>query len=113
MILEYIWLDNEQKCRSKTKVIKNNNKINLNDVQTLPEWNYDGSSTGQATTEDSEVILKPVKVVKDPFRKDLENSYLVLCDTYNADGSPNEFNTRYNANKIFSLKILNMHQCLD
>ena len=27
--------------------------------------------------------------------------FLVLCDTYNKDGTPNKFNTRHNANKIF------------
>ena len=98
MILEYIWLDSQQQCRSKTKICKD---FDIVKPQTLPEWNYDGSSTGQATTEDSEVVLKPVKVVKDPFRKG-NHKYLVLCDTYNKDGTPNKFNTRHNANKIFS-----------
>ena len=98
MILEYIWLDSQQQCRSKTKICKD---FDIVKPQTLPEWNYDGSSTGQATTEDSEIILRPVKVVKDPFRKG-NHKYLVLCDTYNKDGTPNKFNTRHNANKIFS-----------
>ena len=105
MILEYIWLDSEQKCRSKTKILKNSRNIDFTNMKTVPEWNYDGSSTGQATTEDSEVILRPVKVVKDPFRKDIKcdgSCWLVLCDTYNKDGTPNKFNTRHNANKIFS-----------
>lgn len=29
----------------------------VNDPSKLPKWNYDGSSTGQAPGEDSEVIL--------------------------------------------------------
>lgn len=29
----------------------------VSDPQKLPKWNYDGSSTGQASGEDSEVIL--------------------------------------------------------
>jgi glutamine synthetase len=29
----------------------------VSDPQKLPKWNYDGSSTGQAPGEDSEVIL--------------------------------------------------------
>jgi glutamine synthetase len=29
----------------------------ITDVSQLPKWNYDGSSTGQAPGEDSEVIL--------------------------------------------------------
>ena len=71
MILEYIWLDSEQKCRSKTKILKNSRNIDFTNMKTVPEWNYDGSSTGQATTEDSEVILKPVKVCSIFFVKDL------------------------------------------
>ncbi|CAM8940627.1 unnamed protein product [Rhodiola kirilowii] len=35
----------------------------------LPKWNYDGSSTGQAPGEDSEVILYPQAIFKDPFRR--------------------------------------------
>ena len=35
----------------------------------VPSWNYDGSSTYQVTTSNSEVILKPVAVYRDPFRK--------------------------------------------
>ena len=65
-ILEYIWLDNNNNCRSKTKVTHLENI----DLKNIPEWNYDGSSTGQATTENSEIILKPVKIYKDPFRRD-------------------------------------------
>ena len=29
-------------------------------VSDLPEWNYDGSSTGQSTGENSDVLLRPV-----------------------------------------------------
>ena len=41
-IVEYIWLDGENKTRSKTRVLKN-----INDI---PYWNYDGSSCYQAPT---------------------------------------------------------------
>ena len=34
----------------------------------LPLWNYDGSSTEQAPGIDSEVLLKPQAIFKDPFR---------------------------------------------
>jgi glutamine synthetase len=78
-ILEYIWLDSNNKFRSKTKVIDLNKDLNIKD---LPEWNYDGSSTGQATTENSEVFIKPVAFFKDPFRQ-YTTSYLVWCDTIN------------------------------
>ena len=38
-------------------------------VDDLPEWNYDGSSTGQAPGHDSDVYLRPVAFYPDPFRK--------------------------------------------
>jgi hypothetical protein len=43
-------------------------------------WNYDGSSTGQAPGEDSEVYLVARAIFKDPFRKG--DNILVLCDAY-------------------------------
>ena len=62
--LEYIWLDVNNELRSKTKYVKNV------DVNNLPIWNFDGSSTGQAEGSQSEVLLKPCKCWKDPFRKE-------------------------------------------
>ena len=97
-ILEYIWLDFHGNARSKTKVVNLDNGISL---EKCPKWNYDGSSTGQATTENSEIILNPVKMYLDPFRRK-ENSYIVLCDTYNVDGTPHETNSRFKANEIFN-----------
>lgn len=97
-ILEYIWLDVNGNARSKTKVVNLDNGISLDKC---PQWNYDGSSTGQATTENSEIILNPVKMYIDPFRRK-ENAYLILCDTYNVDGTPHKTNSRYKANEIFN-----------
>ena len=54
-ILEYVWIDGKQNMRSKIRVF---NKIPQT-ICDVPVWNYDGSSTYQATTEDSEIILKP------------------------------------------------------
>lgn len=100
-IFEYIWLDANGNSRSKTKVISDlNNEVT---IDILPEWNYDGSSTGQATTENSEVILKPVKIIKDPFRM-TTYSYLVLCETYNTDGTPHKSNMRRHAVNIFNME---------
>ncbi|KAK4395513.1 Glutamine synthetase cytosolic isozyme [Sesamum angolense] len=48
----------------------------VTDPSELPKWNYDGSSTGQAPGEDSEVILYPQAIYPDPFRRG--NTYL-LC----------------------------------
>ena len=33
----------------------------------LPMWNYDGSSTGQAVGHDSDVMMKPVRIYRDPW----------------------------------------------
>ena len=102
LILEYIWLDSKYTHRSKTKVI--NKQINENEkkkiLEKLPIWNFDGSSTGQAVTNDSEVLLKPVKIVSDPFRRN-EDCYLVLCECLDINNNPNKFNTRKHANDIF------------
>lgn len=68
----------------------------------LPKWNYDGSSTGQAPGEDSEVILYPQAIFKDPFRGG--NNILVICDTYTPAGEPIPTNKRYKAAEIFSKK---------
>ena len=62
-ICEYIWLDKWKKLRSKTKVLYH---WDFED-KGMPMWNYDGSSTGQADGKDSEIFLKPVKIVPDPF----------------------------------------------
>jgi Glutamine synthetase, beta-Grasp domain len=83
---EYIWIDGLGKLRSKGRTVRS---IELKD---LPEWNYDGSSTDQAPGEDSEVILKPGAVFKDPFRPG--DNVLVMCGMYTPDGAPIATNTR-------------------
>lgn len=65
----------------------------------LPEWNYDGSSTNQAPGHDSEVIVKPRAIFKDPFRRG--DNILVLCDTYTPQGKPLPTNTRAHAAEVF------------
>ncbi|KAK6147962.1 hypothetical protein DH2020_018874 [Rehmannia glutinosa] len=72
----------------------------VNDPSKLPKWNYDGSSTGQAPSEDSEVIIYPQAIFPDPFRRG--NHILVMCDAYTPAGDPIPTNKRYNAAKIFS-----------
>lgn len=75
-------------------------------VETLPEWNFDGSSTGQAPGDDSEVILKPRRIFRDPFRprSDGVDNILVMCDTWTPKGEPLPTNTRATAAAAFEGK---------
>ena len=66
MLVEYVWLDANGSPRSKTKVIYEKAPKNKEDLN-LPLWNYDGSSTGQADGNNSEVILKPQSVFSRPI----------------------------------------------
>ena len=60
---EYLWLDGSQpsaRLRSKTKIVP--------DGEEPPIWGYDGSSTQQASGNNSDVVLRPVLTVPDPLR---------------------------------------------
>jgi glutamine synthetase len=88
--LEYIWLDGgvpTQGLRSKTMVRNDFGGT----VEECPIWSFDGSSTNQATGDDSDCLLKPVAVFPDPDRA---SSYLVMCEVLNADGTPHATNGR-------------------
>lgn len=73
--------------RSKTKINYNNCDYDV--------WSFDGSSSGQAEGHSSDILLKPVRKYNVPFRKN-NNSYLVLCETFNNDGTPHVSNNRHN-----------------
>lgn len=100
-ILEYIWIGGKNEIRSKTKVF--HSFLPIDSIESIPDWNYDGSSTWQADSNgDTEIILKPCAVFKDPFRVFEDTScYLVLCDTYKSNGESTETNHRYKANILF------------
>ena len=90
---EYIWLDGAtpvSQLRSKTRFIEIDG--DAPDLSPFPEWSFDGSSTGQATGEDSDCLLTPVSFVRDPLRGD--GNYLVLCEVFRPDGSPHATNSR-------------------
>ncbi|MCL7026050.1 hypothetical protein MKW94_021171, partial [Papaver nudicaule] len=101
IIAEYIWIGGSgMDLRSKARTLPGP----VSDPSKLPKWNYDGSSTGQAPGEDSEVILYPQAIFKDPFRRG--NNILVMCDAYTPQGEPIPTNKRCAAAKIFSNPIV-------
>ena len=75
---EYIWIDGNEptvEVRSKTRVLADGEEPGI--------WGYDGSSTNQATGDNSDVVLKPVFHCPDPIRKG--NDILVMCETFLTD----------------------------
>ena len=90
--LEYIWLDGykpEPTLRSKTKILQLENFNG--ELDKIPGWNFDGSSTEQAEGHSSDCLLKPVNIYFDAGRKD---AWLVMCEVLNADGTPHESDIR-------------------
>ena len=96
-ILEYVWIGGNQEFRSKIKIIDLENEVTFAD---LPLWNFDGSSTNQSDSEDTEVMLRPVKYVPNPFGPYV--SYLVLCETYSKSRPVSE---RETAKQIFDTRL--------
>lgn len=91
IIVEYIWIGGDQELRSKARVIDSGTNFSV--------WNYDGSSTDQAEGRLSEIIIKPVRYCRCPFRRG--DNLLVMCDTYDPSDNPISTNTRFAAKQIF------------
>jgi len=85
---EYIWIDGTEptpEIRSKTRI--------LADGETPGIWGFDGSSTNQATGDNSDVVLQPAFQCPDPIRGG--DNILILCETLlTTDMSPHPTNTR-------------------
>ena len=84
---EYIWIDGltpTAKLRSKTKIMEQGTEP--------PIWGFDGSSTQQATGDQSDCVLKPVAQFPDPIRGG--DNILVMCEVMNVDMTPHASNTR-------------------
>lgn len=115
IIARYVWLDSQCKLREKTRtfgleipfgpILSPKNKsgypellptlntlvrdeFNLLNPKCYPKWNFDGSSTKQAVTEDSQIDLEPVAIFHDPLRSkqckftnssNIIEPYLVFC----------------------------------
>ena len=102
--LEYIWIGlngfhgETWTLRSKLKVHQFTTSdvalLAAGDITSLPHWSFDGSSTGQATGDNSDCILAPVRAVTDTVRND-GKSVIVLCEVLNPDGTPHATNHRH------------------
>ena len=91
-LAEYIWLDGSrpvQSVRSKSRVVHVPENPGPQD---FPAWSFDGSSTEQASGDDSDCLLEPVCAVRDPLRG--AGHFLVLCEVLSADGSVHASNGR-------------------
>jgi glutamine synthetase len=90
--LEYIWLDGYKpvpNLRGKTQIKEFDSFPQL---EQLPLWGFDGSSTQQAEGRSSDCVLKPVAVFPDAARK---NGVLVMCEVMMPDGvTPHASNAR-------------------
>jgi glutamine synthetase len=85
----YVWIDGTgEGLRAKTRTMNFEPKS----AEDCSEWNYDGSSTGQAQGSNSDVYLRPVRLFRDPFRRG--KNKLLLCDTYDFKGKPTRTNIR-------------------
>jgi glutamine synthetase len=108
ILAEYIWIDGtepDRQLRSKTKVLSDDaipasvyfTSVSDIPLEVFPEWGADGSSTNQAEGADSDIILIPAAVVRDPFRS---GGYLVLCEVNDGNDKPHSTNTRADLRKV-------------
>lgn len=97
VVAEYVWVDNNNVTRSKTKTLSRMPVC----VEDLPMWNYDGSSTGQAAGEDSEIYIIPRALFRDPFRRG--NNVMVMAECFTPQMKPAIGNHRAKCAEIMEL----------
>lgn len=111
---EYIWIDGQRptaKLRSKTKFLNivETGNIDLETLEGIPYWSFDGSSTfsnfkytsGKETTIESDRGLRPVRAIYDPVRG--KPNILVLCEVDDFDfNTPHMSNTRAILRRVVS-----------
>lgn len=97
---EYIWLDGTpftQRPRSKSRILDVPEDSSFA-PSAYPQWGFDGSSTYQADGGNSDLLLQPVRVLRDPIRGG--DNRLVLCEVLAPDGKPHETNKRASLRRI-------------
>ncbi|XP_072013436.1 glutamine synthetase-like [Amphiura filiformis] len=91
----YVWLDGTgEGLRCKSRTLDGVPKS----IKELPMWNYDGSSTKQASGSNSDMLLKPVSMFTDPFRRG--NNKLVWCEVFDYRNEPTVTNYRASCNEV-------------
>ena len=109
--LDYVWIDGTERkgMRTKSRYVfmqteHEQVQLTLDDaIKQTPPWGFDGSSTEQAEVKSSDLLLNPVKIFNNPFNGNPQQvqSFIVLCEVFNADGTPHESNTRAALRDIF------------
>ncbi|XP_063359986.1 glutamine synthetase 1, mitochondrial-like [Cydia amplana] len=95
ILATYCWIDGSGiNLRCKDRILS----CMPYSADAAPEWAFDGSSTGQASTENSDTKLLPAAVCRDPFR--MEPHVLVLSEVYLGDNKPSPTNHRNFCNSL-------------
>ena len=108
VLAEYIWIDGvvpTASLRAKTRVLGDPSiplSTSFTDVDDIPlsffpDWGADGSSTNQADGDDSDIILKPARAIRDPYRP---GHYLVLCEVFEGNGNIHKTNHRAELRRV-------------
>ena len=85
-VLEYICLDSESKFRSKTI-------FSTKPIEEIEEVVVDSMMISNVVVESHDIILVPVKCIKNPLIRD-DKHWLVLCEIRYPNGSIHKHNTR-------------------
>ena len=88
----FVWTQQRYFSQARPKKYNQNLLLDTQEASDLPKWNFDGSSTNQASGTNSDVFLIPVALFDDPFRG--KPNKMVLCDTYTFDDQPTCSNHR-------------------
>ena len=106
-ILEYVWIGGNGERRSKTRIIN----FLIRNVNDIPNWTSDGSSTGQADSNGmTEIILSPCRYFLNPLINNnntiyTSDNYIVLCETFDINMVALPSNYREKALRIFNIGL--------